>query len=217
MYGAVQLGVGRRRFAAVGVGRGCWVGVGDLMKHPIFWPTFTLSLAAVASIAAGCGGGDGDKAVLSLALTDAPGDYARVDVTVSELSVHRVGTSTEADDGGWITIATPNLSIDLLTLRNGVTLPVGTATIAAGSYNNLRLVVSRSTVTLRDGTVDTLEIPSGSQRGVQIKYDFDLPANVTTQLVLDFDAEASIHQTGNGKRMMRPVLSVKSRSDHPHR
>ena len=57
------------------------------------------------------------------------------------------------------------------------------------------------------GAKANLTIPSGE---VKLNRGFDLAADGTTTIVLDFDGDKSIHQTGNGAYMMSPVISIKS-------
>src|SRR5262249_47280686 len=41
-----------------------------------------------------------------------------------------------------------------------------------------------------------------------------LAHDVSTELLLDFDGQASVVETGNGTYILRPVVSVKDRRDH---
>ena len=50
-------------------------------------------------------------------------------------------------------------------------------------------------------------IPSGE---VKLNREFDLTATNATTMVLDFDGDQSVHETGNGKYMMSPVVGIVS-------
>ena len=50
-----------------------------------------------------------------------------------------------------------------------------------------------------------LRIPSGE---VKLNRGFTLAADKTTTMVIDFDGDKSIHQTGNGTYMMSPVIGI---------
>jgi hypothetical protein len=50
-----------------------------------------------------------------------------------------------------------------------------------------------------------LRIPSGE---VKLNRGFKLTTEATTTMVLDFDGDRSIHQTGNGVYMMSPVIGI---------
>lgn len=192
----------------------------------------TIALGALILLTTSCANGSGD---VSIRLTDAPGPYDHVNVTVNALSLHRAGGSSvphaadapakgnpntpqggdgaAADDSAWVSVDVTEQTIDLLSLRNGVTMDLGTAHVPAGSYDMLRLVVSSATVTVGT-TTSPLKVPSGSERGIQIKHSFDVGVGDHATLVLDFDANASVHQEGNGNYSMVPVLSVKDETHH---
>jgi Domain of unknown function (DUF4382) len=181
-----------------------------------------IAFSALALVS--CSSGSGTVVVH---LTDAPGPYEHVDITVSELSMHASGGHEgegakddkgvpgggggEGEGGGWVTVDVPAQAIDLLTLQNGVTMELGSAKVPAGSYDMLRMVVSSATVTV-NGQTSPLSVPSGAERGVQVKYAFTVGSGDKTDLLLDFDANASVHQEGNGGYTMVPVLSVKNAS-----
>lgn len=50
-------------------------------------------------------------------------------------------------------------------------------------------------------------VPSGE---VKLNHEFDVPAGTKVTIVLDFDAEKSIHKTGNGTFKMSPVIGIVS-------
>jgi hypothetical protein len=45
---------------------------------------------------------------------------------------------------------------------------------------------------------------------VKLNREFDVPAGGSTAMLLDFDGDRSILQTGTGSYMMRPVIAVVS-------
>lgn len=157
---------------------------------------------------------------LQVRLTDAPFStdlVSRVDVWVTRVDVRREAT-TDADadadlatssstSSGWTTVAMPDRSIELLALQNGVSTALGTTTLAAGDYQSARLVIdpSRSSVTLKDGTVLTssstpnVTFPSAAQSGIKINLDrpITIAADGTTTALVDFDVSQSFVMRGN--------------------
>jgi hypothetical protein len=113
-------------------------------------------------------------------------------------------TETEASHPGregWTTIATPDLSINLLDLGGGRTMNLGAATLPTGTYNGFRLVLDteRSTITLKDGTTPQIQWPSAGTSGIKIKLDE--PVVLTENgsvMTLDFDIGRSFVLRGNG-------------------
>ena len=99
---------------------------------------------------------------------------------------------------------------------------LGTGPLPAGHYTMIRLVVTQSTlyfdnpafgpacspiITPPQGQNAPLEISSGE---IKLNRGFDITAGRPTTILLDFDGDRSIHQTGNNRYMMNPVIGVVS-------
>src|ERR1035437_3553054 len=153
-------------------------------------------------------------------LTDAPFAFdsvKSVDVFVLRVDGKQAdGDSTDAAKGagedsssadGWTTLATPNKSINLLALQNGVTMTIGQLDLPAGTYRGFRLVIdpSRSSITLKNGQVLTttsppsVSFPSGSHSGIKIELaqPVTISTSGTVTLVVDFDLANSFALRGN--------------------
>jgi hypothetical protein len=63
------------------------------------------------------------------------------------------------------------------------------------------------TVTVPTGRSANVEVPSGT---VRLNREFDLTSTTATTNLLDFDGDKSVHETGNGRFMMMPVIGVVS-------
>ncbi len=133
-------------------------------------------------------------------LTDAPGSsISEASAWIS--SVYLIG----ADGTSRYTIPTsPSTEYHLLDLQGGVTVLLGDATIPAGDYVQLRLIVDSARVklaspaTFTNGTdTVTMKVPSGMQTG--IKVEFGGPIHIApnqTFLVVDFSVLQSFVLTG---------------------
>lgn len=175
--------------------------------HGFFRRLTALSVAALAFSACSDSSGS-NMGTLTVRLTDAPfpfSEVARVDVFIQRVEARNVEpTDDEAADesnrGGWTTIASPDVSINLLDLAGGVTTNLGAATLATGTYNGFRLILDtdRSTITLKDGTTPAIHWPSAGQSGIKIKLDE--PIELTEDgsvMTLDFDIGRSFVLRGN--------------------
>ena len=139
------------------------------MTHPTLWtPTRSghwLGAGLLMALLAACGGGgSGDgSGTLRLALTDAPAcGYDHVYVTVTKIRVHQSASATGApNEAGWAELAIPPQRIDLLSLTNGVLQELGSLPLPAGSYQQLRLVLS-------DATMANALVPSGSNTEIAL-------------------------------------------------
>ena len=177
-----------------------------------------LSLATVA-----CGGsptGPSNAANLTVSITDSPFSGAMaVLVTFSSVEVHRA-------DEEWTPVPFPGgtstRTCDLKKLE-GAEDVLSVGTLEPGHYTQIRLMVDSATLYFEtplaamdpacDEMIDSpagasapLEIPSGE---VKLNRQFEL-GNEATEILLDFDGDTSIRETGNGRYIMTPVIGIVS-------
>jgi hypothetical protein len=178
--------------------------------------------ALAATMLAACGGGGGGSSAtptgtVNVQMTDAPAcGFDHVYVTVNQVRINASSSAADSD-GGWttITLATPQ-KLDLLSLTNGTMATLGQATLPAGQYQQVRLVLAQnqgnstanSVVVSGTGTEQPLATPSATQSGLKIIRPFDVAANSTVDLVLDFNACKSVVQQGNGSYALKPVITA---------
>ena len=165
-----------------------------------------LLIIAILAILAACNNNkDADdpaaNPVFSVNLVDAPAGYDAVNVEILFM---------EANMGnGWVEfpVAQPGI-YNLLEFTNGNTLLlIGDTSIAPGVMTELRLILGTNNSVVVDGISNELQTPSGQTSGYKIKMDPQtLEPGGLYRLVIDFDVSASIHQTGNGKYMLKPVI-----------
>ncbi len=124
---------------------------------------------------------------LEVYVTDAPGEVQRLDVTVSEIQVHRAGNDSAGEDG-WITVISDNRTFELIALR-GVQELLGEEQLEAGHYTQIRLSVNQ--VTVNDEIEAEIKLPSGEDK-LMLVGQFEIKADCTTALTIDFDAYASL-------------------------
>ena len=200
---------------------------------------FSACAFAVALTAAACSGADTAPratGTLVVQLTDAPfptdsvksvdifvvrvdGRVADVDEAAADANV---ATEDESHGDGWKTLATPNASVDLLALQNGVTSTLGEAKLDPASYRGFRLVIdpSKSSVTLKNGMVLTstsspsVSFPSAARSGIKINVAAPVvvDAEATTTMVADFDVGSSFVMRGNSLTqnglLFKPVIKA---------
>lgn len=151
-----------------------------------------------------------------VSLTDAPMTGVQaVNVTVTAVRFHQ---SADADPGaaGWQEMAvTAAMPVDLMGIRGGVLYELCSANLAAGHYQQIRLVMAqnagamppfRNSVMTMGGVAYPMDMPAD----VKIVHSFDVAAGTTTDLTLDFRADMSMRQTGNGSYFMQPVITATS-------
>ena len=177
------------------------------------------------------------RGTLAIQLTDAPFPFdsvksvdvfvVRVDAKITESDSADAASNTGDDDkrqGGWTTVAEPKAKFDLLALRDGKTAPLGQASLPAGTYKSVRLIIdpAQSSITLKSGAVlgagsePGIKFPSAGQSGLKVQLDRDVRvgADSTSRLVIDFDVGESFVMRGNAMRsglLFKPVLRASAR------
>jgi hypothetical protein len=144
-----------------------------------------------------------DRARLQVALTDDPGDYEAVYIDLQDV---RINYSSDTANG-WISL--PNVrrgSYNLLALVNNKDTLLTDADILPGKIEQIRLILGSNNYVMVDGEKVMLTTPSAQQSGLKIKVHQELNEGISYKLLLDFDVAKSIHQTGNGKYMLKPTI-----------
>jgi hypothetical protein len=171
-----------------------------------------LAVAALAlGLAAGCASNPSapGSGTMRIRMTDAPGDFDEVNLVITEVSARQDAVAdSDSVAGGWIVLSDGSATYDLLDLRNGVFVTIGEGSVPAGRYGQVRLKIGTGSTVVIDGVSHPLVVPSGAQSGLKLVGDFDVPDGGTFDIGIDFDAARSIHQTGNGTWMLKPVLKV---------
>lgn len=143
-----------------------------------------------------------DKATVHLMLTDAPAVYDAVYVDIQEVQMH---SETE----GWINVPLTNAGVyNLLELSNGMDTLLGTCEFPEGLLTQIRLVLGTDNYVIVDSVEYPLTVPSGSTSGLKLNVHEELAGGTAYTFWLDFDAAQSIHVTGSGKYMLKPVIRL---------
>ena len=196
-------------------------------------------ILGLISCGGGSGGSSGvgvvETGTVSVALVDsASEDYAAVYVTINDIQFHLGGN--ENSPNSWKSIQGSveyPVTVNLLELVNGVRLDLGIVELPAGHHTQMRLLIGdeaeQGTINILsqahpyanyviidndpgdaiDPEIHELKIPSGDKTGIKIVGGYNISANQTTELILDFDACRSIVQAGNsGQWHLKPTLKL---------
>lgn len=163
-----------------------------------------------AAILAACSSGGGDDGAgtgtLNIGLTDSPIESAEsVVVAFTGIELKAAGDpapmdpvvfdETSCDD---FDTQTGTCSIDLLELAGTTRAVVFDEQIPAGAYEWIRLLVDAdrnemdSYITLTNGTMCSIWVPSGDQTGLKIVNGITVTANGVSDYTLDFDVRKSL-------------------------
>lgn len=166
--------------------------------------TWFLCVAALLAAATGCNKEDEPlgTAVFRVKMVDAPAAYDAVNVEILSMKAKI--------DSAWIElpVAVPGV-YDLLDFSGGNSvLMIGDTALTAGTMTELRLILGSNNTVVVDSVTYDLTTPSGQTSGYKVKMDpFQMVSGGVYNLVIDFDANKSVHQTGNENYMLKPVVT----------
>ena len=116
-------------------------------------------------------------------------------------------------------------TFDLFDLQNGLQTELSLATVPAGKYEQVRIVISEARVTLAEGyrfsdgsTTQVVEVPSAEQVGISVllRNDFVVPENGLVTLVLNLDLSRNFHiqMDPNSENVVRRVVFTPVIQEH---
>ncbi|MFO0663422.1 MAG: DUF4382 domain-containing protein [Polyangiaceae bacterium] len=151
-----------------------------------------------------CGASDAESVgSLSLQLTDSPGTYERVDVDLASASIH---DASQPADKGWVRIPLKSGTVNLL--RLGKELPLAASSVPVGDYDRIEVTIRSATVTSAGSTLP-LAIQEGKDAAT-IEYPFRVAPFDETEMLLEFDANASVTRGDSGALGLDPHITVRS-------
>ncbi len=185
-----------------------------------------LALPVVALAALGCSddGQSPGTGKLTVLLKDAPGDVVAAVVTIAEVNLQGTGGTQVLSSGA--------VTTNLLTLASDAATLVQDAVVPAGSYSQLRFVISGAYLEVDNGDGTTslyasspsypglppgaqvagqLQMPSFGQSGLKVTLPgnaLTIPEGGSKVVVVDFDVSQSFGRQagGSGQWVMHPVV-----------
>lgn len=146
--------------------------------------------------------------IVEVRATDAPAaGVSKIVVTTSNIQVHKA----DAAEDSWTTVVDKETTFDLVAIT-GAEVFLGSQTIAAGSYTQIRLDVTKVVVTL-EGKEVVAKLPGEKLKVVR---PWEVKEGEKTILTLDFDADTFVVITGKDNAQVKPVLKLEaSQGDRP--
>ena len=183
-----------------------------------------IGIAFVLAGAVGCGGSNSPSGSgsLNVMLKDSPySDAKSLLVTFSDVSVHR----DDQPEDGWTKLpfagGASGRTCDLKKLVTSQDV-LGVGSLQAGHYTQIRLTVTSASLYFDNAAAgpacaDTVAAPAGASAAVtvpsgvvKLNREFTVPTGGSTTILVDFDGDKSVNQTGNGEYKMSPVIAVVS-------
>ena len=148
--------------------------------------------------------------------TNSDEQYLEVNISISKIEGHIAGDEEEGEDEVYwedfeLTEWLEDEPVNLLELTD-VSELLTSEQLEANKYTQLRIFLKEKASLIIEGEEDSipLKIPSSAQTGIKLIHPFEIKEDMTTVLIINFDAENSIIKTGNGEYLMNPVISLSS-------
>lgn len=132
-------------------------------------------------------------------MTDDPGPYSEVNVDIRSVQVVGAGGQT-------VTLNTNAGIYNLLDFTNGADTLIASSTLHDAAVSQIRLILGSNNTIVLDGVTYPLSTPSAEQSGLKLLVNQTLVADIDNSILIDFDANSSVVQTGNGTFKLKPVL-----------
>jgi hypothetical protein len=82
------------------------------------------------------------------------------------------------------------------------------AGLPAGDVNQMRLILGSENYVVEDSVASDLLLSSQDKTGLKFNLNATINTGDTVEVLIDFDAEESIIQQGNGSYRLKPVIDV---------
>lgn len=144
------------------------------------------------------------NASVNFHLTDGPANYDAVYIDIQQVEVTMEGRAA-------VTLAPIRPGVyNLLDFRNGVDTLLMRTELPAGKISQVRLILGSNNSVVVDGQVHALNTPSAQESGLKLNLKQEFLEGGSYDVWIDFDAGKSIHETGNGKFQLKPVIRAYS-------
>ena len=132
-------------------------------------------------------------------MTDAPGPYNAVYIDLQ-------GVEITGNNGQAVLMNVHTGIYNLLNFSNGIDTLIATGTLNVATVQQIRLILGPNNSVVVDSVSYPLSTPSAQQSGLKLQVHQTLQAGVMYYVLLDFDANKSVVEEGNGTYKLKPVI-----------
>lgn len=136
---------------------------------------------------------------VAIKMTDAPGPYEAVFVDLQGVEITGSGGQT-------VTLNVKKGIYNLLDLSNGVNTLIATDTLETSTVEQIRLILGTNNSVTVNSVSYPLSTPSAEQTGLKLQVHQTLQQGILYTILLDFDANKSVVNLGNGGYKLKPVI-----------
>lgn len=135
----------------------------------------------------------------AIRMTDAPGPYSAVNIDLQGVEI--------TGSGGKTVSLNVNTGIyNLINFSNGIDTLIANGTLEDATVQQIRLILGTNNTVVINNVSYPLSTPSADQSGLKLQVHQTLQAGVLYSVLLDFDANKSVVETGNGTYKLKPVI-----------
>lgn len=134
-----------------------------------------------------------------VSMTDAPGPYDKVNIDLKAVEV--IGSNGQA-----VMLNTTAGIYNLLDYSNGLSKLIATSTLSDSRVEQIRFILGTNNTVVVSGVSYPLSTPSAEQSGLKLQVHQTLVADIQNEILIDFDANVSVIQNGDGTYKLKPVL-----------
>lgn len=135
----------------------------------------------------------------AIRMTDAPAIYNAVNIDLQGVEITSSGGQT-------VLLNTHSGIYNLLNFSNGIDTLIANGTLEDANVQQIRLILGPNNSVLVNNVSYPLSTPSADQTGLKLQVHQTLQAGVLYSVLLDFDANKSIVNQGNGTYSLKPVI-----------
>lgn len=133
-----------------------------------------------------------------LRMTDAPAAYSAVNIDLRAVEI--IGNN------GPVMLNVNAGIYNLLNFSNGLDTLIATGSLTMDRVEQIRLILGSNNTVVVNGVTYPLSTPSAQQSGLKLQVHQNLQPGVAYYVLLDFDANQSIVEQGNGGYSLKPVI-----------
>jgi hypothetical protein len=133
-------------------------------------------------------------------LLDATADGGSLNTSVEEVWLRFEDILVQHEDRGWVSIGEDRADVDLMELRGGSAIAIGTGDVYEGAYDAIQLLIADSWIVV-DGQEESLTIASGFDlpgAGVDFAASLFVDENTATSVLIGWNLDQQLSFDGDG-------------------
>jgi hypothetical protein len=142
--------------------------------------------------------GNGDYSY-KIRMTDAPGPYDQINVDIQSVAI--------VDGNGNTVMLDSETGVhNLLNFSNGADMLLASRNLEDNEVSQIKLTLGTNNTVRVNGTNYPMTLSAADQSGLTLNVNQTLDANENNEILIDFDGNASVVETGVNTYKIRPII-----------